>query len=349
MPAHKWANIQTERKSSSAKDDVIFIAGAVFVTYLICTIFKVLLFPFRLLFVPHNYEQDIEKAKEKVKQRKIRRIEISKDPTDPLNRFKLTFKTDDPEAVEWHRLWKAGKVLDPELRWAPEVYVDHRLNMEFLRYFEYQMCRIQKSYRSARWLFRRTVKRYYPEFSSEFNQMAKDLEVLKDRATARQLAEELKSEIRKLGVSEDIASYLAEANLEPEEIKRRAKYIKICTERGFSKKATLWLAEHGEENGISAGSRAAERINFFVDKEILPELALASARGDVTDEELAEIGNQCRFFKQNISVAYDKSPTGSGKTNYDEYQMGLLEGLLANKSGKDIKAVWEKPCTRKKS
>ena len=340
MPAHKWANIQTESKSHSAKDDVMFIGAAVLVTYIICTIFKVLFFPFRLLFTSHDYEKDIEKAKEKVLQRKHYITRIGNDDNDLMNRYEHSLTTHDEEAIEWHKRWLNGKVLDPELRWAPEVYIDKQLNSEFLKYFEYQMYKIQKSSGSAQWLFSRTVKRYYPEFSSNFKHMAQDLETLKERVKVRELSNELKNEIRKLGVPEELAESMAKSDLEPEEIKRRAQYIKICTERNFSKKACEWLAKHGEEYGFEADSPYAEMVNDFIGNNMLPEAGIAAATGKISKEELAQIGDDCRSFVNLVGpgTAYGESPSGSGKTNYDEYQMGILQRLIARKE--DTKAVW---------
>ena len=132
--------------------------------------------------------------REKITAREQYLAEASEDPDNPLTQYS---KSPDTQSLkEWFNEWREGKVLDSKMVWAPDVYSKSGkskvINAEFVRYLDLQRTLHLQAPWANRFLFKQTIKKYFPEVSADFEEMASNIATLLERARVRQLKQELR-------------------------------------------------------------------------------------------------------------------------------------------------------------
>lgn len=336
--------------------DLIMVIIVSSLIYVICGFFKVLFWPLRYLFMSAeriNHE-DIMKAMKKVWKRRDYIERVREDPNDPMNEYLARFvknpksyanDPDNDEYLKWYLMWRDGKVLDSRLRWIPDVYVkendENRLNLEFVNYLEIQYQLHTEANLIHKHCFLSTIRKYFPEVTPKMSVMETEIEELKDRAKAKLLKKELRDEIRKIGIPEEIADILSKQKLPGEELLAKAKVIKTGIEQGYTQASALFIAEKGYDpegktaviaNHLLSNGCPAYLLEEFLDKNI-------------SQDELLEILK----FRTSIYELYGEEALKTdayGVTNAEKAIREKLAEVKAQRKKQEIeekagKAAWQ--------
>lgn len=342
LPARK-AFVPSPKKSSGQKfmSDIVFIIALSSVIFLIQCIFKAMFYPVRYLFKSRTdiENEEIERARKRVEARIALHEEWEEDPSDPLNIASGNTDASASEVKEckaWYKRWKEGLVPDPELRWAPEVYTNQKVNPDFLAYMDIQLALIRRQSAGTKWKFIQTLRKYYPEFKPTFGGARKDLEILMERSRCYQLSNDLVSRIEAFGISKSMAKSLAKQDLSAEELKKKIKTAKECMERGLCET----MIELIVKRGIPFNARFEEKINPLLKNGMPVEFVEAVIDDEITTEQMVDI---------SIEWAQIRDLWGTGNFFIDEDENGrsraeiAVEDLLNRARREKLpKPVWEK-------
>lgn len=224
----KWAEHNTKSKTTgerAADAAIIYVVALVFV-FVISELAK---FLSRGLKNPAKIAEDMLSAMvNRIEKRNEVRQEYACNENNPLT---LYVKGED-RYKEWHRRWLNGEVLDTNLLWAPEVYLQFNeeekvFNGAFVNYLEVQIALHEKA-NMVRHL-ERTLRKYYPEFASSISETRKDIVALRERIVARKLQEELCREIMKTGLDRRMAFFLIRKG--GKNLKEQAKTLYLLSEK----------------------------------------------------------------------------------------------------------------------
>jgi hypothetical protein len=264
----------------------------VFVIYLVLYwLFMAVTWPFRAMFRTdkENLERKLERVREQIRARKELRKSCLADPNDPLNvylEYKLHPEKGENPYAGWFEDLKAGRIADPALRWAPEVYNEEKvMSPEFVEYLARQIAVCRASGIGTKTALLRTVRRYYPEFTPKYSVMVSEVEAFRKGALTRELCGELVGAITAKGVPEAVARSFVDSGKTVEEIQKLIPVVKKFTGNGCSPEFTLFCLKHG----IGPDHRFLEFGMSLLDSLGSEELALAGMSGGLDPEDVMAV------------------------------------------------------------
>jgi hypothetical protein len=293
---------QFEPKESSNKyGNVIFMVVCLFIVVAFERFMNFILKPLSKETRETDNLPGIIEAKQEAREAYLERI--AEDANDPMFQFQARF-IEDPKSYQgdpdnkiykaWYENWKKGEVLDSNLRWVPEVYDGDSFTPEFLEYMKIQYALHKKASWIDKTKFLNTIRQFYPEFSASFKGMAQDLARYSDMVNDETLQGELQEELKKYGLSEELADYLAKKDLSVKELQRQAEYLKSCAERGYEISASICALENG------CALEEVKVINMVVRESDLPAaVGLAYLREEITVEEVKELIGTLSIFDRS--------------------------------------------------
>jgi hypothetical protein len=275
-----------------------------FIAYGLQKLFELLLRPFQyLLMKPEDFQElYVEKAQEKKANRDKRMELLKQDVSDPMVQYRLRYiehperyvnNSENKDYLIWYKEWREGKVDDPELRWAPPVYVEKEVNPEFISYVEFQAKLLYDC--GNRRPFLRVIRKFYPELTPKFPDILKDIEELKTLVEEKSLHNELYSELKSAGLTDGLIEEVVK--MEPSKIQGAVQYFKKCMEFGYSDEVSMTIMEIG----LEPGSEFAETTNKWMTKALIPASAMiALGKGEIEASDLEEIAqvikDRCELF-----------------------------------------------------
>jgi hypothetical protein len=322
---------------------IVVIAVSAFIINIIKKFFEALYRPFYYwtLSAEELVNLHIAQAKAKKEKRDERMQALKQDESNPLVQYQLRYiehpenyvgQVENKEYLEWYQAWRAGKVEDPELRWAPEFYVGSgKVNPEFVAYLELQMKIITN--RSA---FLRTVKNYYPELTPKFPEIQRNLEELKGLVEEKHLQEELRKELVAMGVDDGMVKYVE--NVEPAKIRETALYFKKCKEFGYTETACNVMFQLG----IDPGSESAQAIQKASNAMVPDRALIACGRGEIDADDVLEIAKDLKDVIELMGPYCIFSKDERGVSVYDLRVDEIMDKARARKRRANMEASLDK-------
>ena len=185
--------------------NLAFIFIGVFFLYLANLFFELLVFPFTKKYVDPE-----ESYRGKIQDREDYRHKMAL-TDNPLknycNRY-LENSGNTPDASEklWFEAFKEGRIADPGLAYAPDLWVDETLNPNFFSYLRNQVNLNTSSISS--WILKSTIRKYYPEFSAET--ILEDITAYENEFCYESLTQESMQKLLKLKIPADLAEYMVD-------------------------------------------------------------------------------------------------------------------------------------------
>lgn len=314
----KW--LEPDRKSAQEefRDNLILTVVGYFIVYVVASIMDFILNPF-------GKEEDIDKKiLEKISKKQQARMkrDLCTKYDDPMNQYHQRFvespqdfrgDPDNDMYKEWFNEWRAGNILDSDLRWAPSFEME--ITSTFLKYLKRQMNLHAKAPLIRRLLFLNTLHRYYPEFSPSLNYLARDIEKYEASMNQDDVQSKLKSEIEKFGLDETLANYLINKNLSASKLKKTVQSLKQCVEYGYGASTCICLVE----NNIPLTSDVAKIIHKTVSEIGLPaRVGLAYAQKKITIDDMLEMKGYMEAALEIYGLNLYQCANGHEKTVYDD-------------------------------
>ncbi len=332
-----------QNKTDKLQYDMIYLIVGSFILYVIYQIFEFIFRPLRMLS-----QDEVEERFERIihEKRMARRVRTIDDPNDPMNQFKVRFidkdlkykrdKENNQIYFAWFQEWQSGNIIDSDLRWAPEALdTDNTLRSNFIQYMKIQYQLHKKASIVKRMLFLNTIYKYYPELSPNMRGLANDLSNYEEENTEIEIENELRKEIQKYGLPEEIVDYLVKKDINASTLRKEAKQLKGYIEAGHTAEASICVLE----NKFSDDAFAP--IELICKYGLPTKVGVAYVLGYLNDDEVVEIKNLMQHVQENYGTyAWDIIP-GKDKTAYDDILDGELE-RLTNK--KIVKKLNEKVC-----
>jgi len=325
----RWLEPAKKSAHEEFRDNIIMTIIGYFVVYVVASVMDFILNPF-------GKEKDIDnKILEKICKKQQARQERKLCSEDPMSQYYQRFierpkdfrgDPDNEMYRDWFNEWRAGNILDSDLRWAPSFDVE--MTSTFLKYLKRQMNLHSKASLMRRLLFINTLHRYYPEFSPSLNELARDIERYESQMSKEDVRSNLKAEIEKYGLDDTLADYLINKNLSASKLKKTAQFLKQCVEYGYSSGTSICLVE----NKIPMDSTVASIIHKVVSEIGLPaRVGLAYAQRKVTVEELSEMKEHMDAALEIYGLKLYECATDHEKTVYDELIDEYLKQYSQNK------------------
>ena len=322
---------------SKGKQLLIIAAVSVFLSYLVEKFFNFLFKPF---YDEESASDKIERNIEaKQEARKEYLYEVEMDEFDPMYQFQHRFITepklyrgDEDNATyrQWYEDWKQGEIIDSELRWFPPIYKDGSFTSNFLEYMKIQFALHKKASFTQKATFFKIIRKFYPEFTASMKGLEEDLSRYDSMVKTEVLTEVLSEEIQKYGLSEELAKYLSEKNLTTRRLKKQAKYLKDCIEKGCREE----VAVEALESGMNLEDAAA--LNAFVEQGLPIQVGRALVGGEIKEADAEDILEGVSLLEGNSDSVdfyrpyYDEA-LGKFSSVYDRSVKELLEGAVAKR------------------
>jgi hypothetical protein len=313
------------------KEDLIYMAiGGIIVT----AFNKLLEFIMKPLRAPTLDEDGFNERREKTAEEKEEARakyyeEIETDESDPMHQFQLRFlsnvedykarkeASENKKYKEWYYAWKRGEILDPGLRWAPEITKNGKFNPAFVNYMKIQYTLHKSASFIQKRLFYRTLDKYFPELTPNPRGLAHDLSALDSMLEERRLENDLKDAIKKYGLRKELADYLV--NADPNKIKEQAETLKVFQDNKFDPKTCICALE----NNIDVeGARVIDKV--VVDFCLPTKVGLAYLRKQIDENDIMELVSMVNFQIASCGDEVLDCREGSNATYLDE----VLDGSL---------------------
>ena len=325
-------------RTEKLRGDVIFFIIAFFIIYLFTSFLNFLFRPLKALSAKEAADKVDEKIEEKRTNRLLKKT-IGNLPEDPMEQFYLRFvdkpgdyrrDTDNEAYFAWFQEWKAGNIIDSNLIWAPDILDEHgEIRENFIHYMKIQLTLHKKASLLKRMQFTNTIFRFYPELSASMRGLEEDLaqygaEI--DEVNAEAL---LEKEIRAFGLSQELAEYLADKDINAQKLREEAVFLKACTEKeGYDADVCICALE----NSITHDT-ALKVIKIIIsDMELPGRVAMAFLNKELNQEQLTDIGqfmiNICEQWGSDIF----EIDQGTGETHYE----GFVDAKLKQYRGKKV-------------
>jgi len=311
----KWLEPKRQTQGEAFQENLIWTIVSLFIAF---TFERFLNF----LFNPFGNEEDVEeKIAEKLyarqRARETRERALAENTEDPLNQYyrRLDSKSDSDDAIykKWFEEWKAGKILDSDLRWAPSI--KDGITPNFLKYLKRQLDLHSRASLLKRILFLNTLHRFYPEFSASLTTLGKDIARYEAQMSNDTDKATLRSEIKKYGLSDGVADYLMEENLPARKFKQAVAFLKRCQDIGYSADTSICLYE----NRIAIDSEAAKVIHKLVSEYALPSrVGYAYVKDQITISQLKEMCDYITTAQEIYGSGLYKIAPGKTQTMYDD-------------------------------
>ena len=282
--------------SEQFREGITFIIIGSFILYYIGMFFE---FLFRPLLSSGSAKETEKRLRDKIRQKQIaretKRAFYKNDVNDPIYQFKLRFieKPDkyknDPDTQiynDWFQEWKNGNILDSDLRWAPDVYDDsNEIRKNFIDYMKIQFNLHKKESFFKRFIFIKTISKYYPEFTASMSGLEEDLYHYDSEITKNNLQRQLRKEINKYGLPDEISEYIIEKDFPANDLEKIAKTFKKYIERDISLDCSIYVFE----NNITDMDEI-RAINDFTEETGLPyRVGLAYLKGQINNNSVERI------------------------------------------------------------
>lgn len=307
------------------KEDLIYLAiGGIIIT----AFNKLLEFIMKPLRAPTLDEDGVNERRERTAEEKEEARakyyeEIETDESDPMHQFQLRFlsnvedykarkeASENKKYKEWYHAWKQGEILDPGLRWAPEVTIDGKFNPAFISYMKIQFTLHKSAPFIQKRFFYRTIDRYFPELTPNPRGLAHDLSALDSMLEERKLENELKDAIKKYGLRRELADYLVDTN--PCKIKEQAEVLKVYQDNKFDPKTCICALEN------SLDVESARVIDKVVVDFCLPtKVGLAYLKKQIDENDIMELVSMVSFQIASCGDGVLDCRKGSNITYLDE-------------------------------
>lgn len=294
-------------ESDRLTGNLIFVVVAVFIFYLFNSFLKFILSPFKVV----TLKEAAEKVNAKIGEKRIARWKRQlSDPNDPMAQFHLRFvekpdeykgDADNEPYYAWFKEWKAGNIIDSDLRWAPSVFDDElEIRPNFIHYMKIQLDLHKKASLVSKMRFFNTISKYYPELSATLRGLEEDLAQYDAELDEAEAEKVLQEEIQAFGLPKDIAEYLAYSDLNAKGLRDAALYFKECIEAGASSD----IAVCAFENRIKINESSLQIIGHMERLNLPDELGIEVLKGNITPEQLIEIADQADSYRD----LYDDEP-----------------------------------------
>lgn len=281
-PATLYNRYSPTAPGQSLVDTILLTILTLFIYHVIVGAFRVLFWPVRYLVMSDNdiYDEEKRKAKQKI----IDREKMLKEAHE-----RIGSPVEDPRYAEWYKLWREGKALDSKLLFAPDVYkyinpIARIFNTSFLNYLEIQVKLHETAGWSNRALFKRTLWRYYPEFSTRPEEIPAEIEAIRERLEVRALKDSLGAELTSIGLSSQGVDRLMSGRLEPERMKAKVETIKKCKELRYCEAAAVTI----DEMGFKPESEEGRKVNEMLSHSPVPAyVTIALLKGEIDEQSYA--------------------------------------------------------------
>ena len=325
--------IYKENKADKLKYDMGYMIIGCFLIYLFCRMFEFIFKPLQMLSkeeVNKRFEENI------YEKRFARQVRTFDDPCDPMNQFRVRIIEKDPQYkrdkennkiyYEWFQAWQDGKIIDSDLRWAPDIMDENStLRPNFIQYMKIQYFLHKKAGPIKRALFLNTIYKFYPELTASMRGLANDLANYQEENHEIKAERELRSEIQKYGLPIELANYLANKDINAKTLGEEAQILKGYTEAGHPPEACICVLEN------KFNDTTFESIELILKYELPTKVAVAYIKGELTTDELGELSEGMYYMLDSYGIqAYDIIP-GRNKTAYDDILDSYLEEYKRNK------------------
>jgi hypothetical protein len=312
------------------KENIIFFLIAGFMIYAIQRFFAFLYSPFKdeKATDTRSYINGKQKAREAYLEA------VEEDETDPMHQFQERYVANpekyrkDPKNKSykaWYEDWRAGRVIDTYLRWVPEIYCRKGdMRKGFIDYMKIQLVLHKKASFGTRIKFLRTIQKYYPEFIASMAGLENDLAQYDLMVAEGELKKILAKEINKFGLSEQIAEYLSEQKMKPEELKKAAETIKSFMDKGLCGSTSICAFENGLDE---TEAKVIEHVTVVM--ELPRRIALAYLKDDIDKDGLEALYDKARELRgyEDMDIF---APWKGEKSYYD----AMLDEELADLKGR---------------
>ena len=268
----------------SAKESAVQFMWVVGIFAVLYFLFRGLTYPIRMLLRSdrEKLDRELERVREKVQARKLVRESYRSDTNDPINKYGTA------EAERLIADLRDGKIVDTELRWAPEVYEDQPelvMSTAFLDYFTRQLNLCRVAGYKVKVAFLKTIRNYYPEFTPKYSVLESEVANYREELRTEQLYAELIALIVSKGVPADLARSLVESGMSVENIQELIVPIKRFVAAGCSPEFIgLCLSK-----GILPDNPNLELGSLLLEAYENEDIALAAVKGDLTVADINKL------------------------------------------------------------
>lgn len=305
MSGRPLYTLSTPRSAGQqVKDAFVYLVIVCVLYYTIVLILKIITFPFRMLLTSdgQRFEAQLVRAKAKVQARELAKAKYDVSEINPLYQYLVRFKHSpdkfkgDPENAsyqEWFTSLKKGDLLDTELKWAPDVYVQGAgsgriYNKDFLDYFSRQFKLHQQADLVLKVKFMFTLQKFYPEFTPKFSVIPSELADLYERIHLKTLHNDVLKVINGSGVPVELAEGLLNELMSPAQIKAAVRIIQKCLARKYGQTMCRFCVDHNFNPDLHE-DHYSNAVNNILETTKNEEMAAALVRGDITVEEITAI------------------------------------------------------------
>lgn len=307
------------------KANIIFLIIAGFILYLFSAFLKFIFSPLKVL----SPRETADKVNAKIEGKRLKRLLKRRidHPDDPMNQFYLRF-IDKPEEfendpdnelyLEWFETWKKGLVIDSILRWAPDLLDNdgESIRPNFIQYMKIQLVLHKKASLLQKMQFTNTIFRFYPEFSPTLRGLEEDLAQYESENEEDAAVKELREEIQAFGLSEDLAEYLIEKDINAKTLKAEVVILKKWAEKGYNTEACIAAVENdfNDENAVKI-------VDIITSEPVcLPtRVAIARIREEIDDDQLNEIIYSIKDLCETWGIDIHDEAIGTNETHYDQF------------------------------
>jgi hypothetical protein len=319
------------------KANMIFLIVAGFILYLFSMFLKFIFSPLKVL----SSREVADKIDAKIEEKRAKRLQKRRvvHPNDPMEQFYLRF-IDRPEDFKndpdnelyfaWFDAWKKGKVIDSVLRWAPDILDDdgESVRSNFIQYMKIQWALHKRASFLQQMQFTNTIFRFYPEFSANLRGLEADLAQYESENEEEAAERELREEIQAFGLSEGIAEYLVNKDINAKTLREEILILKKWAEKEYNDEACITALEQKYED-----ENAVKIIDMITSKPVwLPaRVGIARIRNDIDDEQLNEIIYTMKDLCETWGSDIHETALGSNQSHYDQFVDAKLKEFKGKK------------------
>ncbi len=335
---NRMAPIKVDKSYTS---DLVILTIGIFLIYLVVKFFDFIFSPLKR----HTQEEISDQVDEAIKQkRENRRLKRKKSlpSNDPMEQFYLRFVShpeeykndiDNDVYSDWFDAWKKGKIIDSDLRWAPDIFKgildDDTLRPGFVQYMKIQLALHKRTSLLHKMVFTNTIFRFYPELTAGLKGLEEDLAHYETENDEDGAVSDLMDEIKAFGLPDELAEYLINKDTNARTLRKEAVILKEHTDNGFSPETCICALENKVKN-----QSYLKVIDKMTTEAGLPaRAAMARINEQITDEQLLELITHMEDLRGSWGMdIYEPAIDGDGETHYDQF----VDGKLNEYKGKNL-------------
>jgi hypothetical protein len=317
------------------RGDVIFFIVGFFIIHLFVKLLDFFFSPLKAFSAKEAADKVDEKIEEKRRNRFHKRRKI--DLNDPMEQFYLRFVENPLEYKEdtenevyfaWFNAWKKGKIIDSDLRWAPDILDGGEIRDNFIHYMKIQLALHKKASFLRKMQFTNTIFRFYPELSANLKRLEEDLAQYDSEIKDEKAESELEEEIKTFGLPELLAKYLAEKDINAKALRNEAIFLKSCSKKGYCPDTCIFAVENNITN-----EDALKTVEIMVKEMGLPsKVVMAFFRREINGEQVGDLVEFMAYIHKSWG---NDLFTIDPKTNETHYE-GFIDAKLKEYRGKKI-------------